>query len=91
MSPLPEDEARLQAMKEGIAKKGGVKRVEKVYERLGRLEEKYPSVHRLYEVKLKSDGEIVKEINWQKIKERSKKPGTYFIRTTIPQQDEKTV
>ncbi len=84
-------EAGLQAIKEGIAKKGGVKRVEKVYERLGRLKEKYPSVHRLYEVKLKSDKGIVQEISWQKIKEGSKKPGTYFIRTTLPEQEEKTV
>ncbi len=73
-------EAGLQAIKDGIEKKGGIKRVEKVYERLGRLKEKYPSVHRLYEVKLKSEGGIVKEISWQKVKERSRKPGAYFIR-----------
>jgi transposase len=84
-------EAGLQAIKEGIGKKGGVKRVEKVYERLGRWKEKCPSVHRLYEVELKSDKGIVQEISWQKVKERSKKPGTYFIRTTIPEQEEKTV
>ena len=84
-------EAGLQAIKEGIEKKGGIKRVEKVYERLGRLKEKYPSVHRLYEVKLQSDKGIVKEISWQKVKEKSKKPGTYFIRTTLPKEEEKTV
>ena len=84
-------EAGLQAIKEGIEKKGGIKRVEKVYERLGRLKEKYPSVHRLYEVKLKSEGGIVKEISWQKVKERSRKPGAYFIRTTLPDEDEHTV
>ncbi len=84
-------EAGLQAIKEGIEKKGGIKRVEKVYERLGRLKEKYPSVHRLYEVKLHSDKGIVQEISWQKVKEGSKKPGTYFIRTTLPEEEEKTV
>ena len=55
------------------------------------MKEKYPSVHRLYEVKLKSDKGIVQEISWQKVKEGSKKPGTYFIRTTLPEQEEKTV
>ena len=38
------------AIQKGIEKKGGVKKAEKVYERLGRLKEKYSSVHRYYEV-----------------------------------------
>ena len=83
-------EEGLQAIKEGIVKKGGIKRVEKVYERLGRLKEKYPSVHRLYEVEIKKEGEIVKEISWQKVKE-GKEPGAYFLRTTFSDKDERTV
>ncbi len=37
-------EEGIQAIQEGIAKKGGTKRLSKVYERIGRLKQKYPSV-----------------------------------------------
>jgi len=33
----------------GIAKKGGTKKLNKVYGRLGRLKQIYPSVHSYYE------------------------------------------
>ena len=36
-------EEGIQSIGEGIAKKGGTKKLNKVYERLGRLKQKYPS------------------------------------------------
>jgi len=84
-------EEGLTAIKEGITKKGGVKKTEKVYERLGRLKEKYPSVHRYYKITIKSKKGIVKEFSWTKEENPTHKHGVYFIRTSLDCKDEKTI
>lgn len=84
-------EEDLNRIQEGIKKKGGVKNIQKVYERLGRVKERYPTVHRLYEVKVDSKEEKATEIKWVKTKDRSKEQGIYFIRTTLKDTDEETV
>ena len=43
-------EAGLQQISDSLAKKGGVKQEDKVYERIGRLKQKYPSIGRYYEI-----------------------------------------
>ncbi|URA09218.1 hypothetical protein [Thermospira aquatica] len=62
-------EEGLESIKRGIERKGGIKRIEKVYERLGRLKERYPSVNRLYEVKIKEKDGIATEISGRGWKE----------------------
>ncbi len=84
-------EEGLQGIREGIEKKGGIKRIEKVYERIGRLKERYPSVNRYYEVEVKGEGGVAKEISWRKVLDGRGRQGVYFIRTTFKEKDEKTV
>jgi hypothetical protein len=49
-------EEGLRGIQNGFASKGGIKRHEKVWERIGRLKEKYPSVHQYYEIKVTDNG-----------------------------------
>lgn len=43
-------EAGLQKIAESLTKKGGVKQEDKVHERIGRLKQKYPSIHRHFDI-----------------------------------------
>jgi len=43
-------EAGLQTIANSLARKGGVKQEDKVYERIGRLKQKYPSIHRYFDI-----------------------------------------
>lgn len=86
--------AKIQA---SILKKGGVKTVAKVNERLGRLKQKYPSVHKRYQIDLKSDesGKKILQIDWQKdpLAEQQKQEslGRYFLRTSLDLKEEALV
>jgi hypothetical protein len=82
-----------QSIGEGINKKGGTKKLDKVYERIGRLKQKYPSVHKYYDIIVKDNGEgIVTSISCKHKKGANpdKKAGIYFLRTTLDENDEKT-
>ncbi len=81
-------EEGLKAIEEGISKKGGTKKVQKVYERIGRFKEKFPSVHRYFEIKVKEEEEgMAVGIEWRTIKKR-RDAGIYFIRTSLTIQKE---
>lgn len=45
-------EAGMQRIADGLLKKGGVKRQDKVYERIGRLKQKYPSIHKYFDIEV---------------------------------------
>ena len=53
-------EAGLQKIADSLTKKCGVKHEDKVYERIGRLKQKYPSIQRYFdiEIEVKDDVEI---------------------------------
>lgn len=53
-------EAGLQKIADGLTKKGGVKQEDKVYERIGRVKQKYPSIQRYFDIEIdvKEDVEI---------------------------------
>jgi hypothetical protein len=87
-------EEGIQHINEGINKKGGTKKLDKVHQRLGRLMEKYPSVHRYYNVKITDNGKgIATSISCSHKKgiDLDKKAGIYFLRTTLNIDDEKTL
>jgi len=82
-----------------LSKKSGIKTEEKVYERVGRLKQKYPSINRYYQIdytvetemvknrKTKENTEVrkVKSMSW-KIKENvepGEYSGIYFLRTSL--------
>ena len=92
-------EKGLLIIEASLSKKSGIKTEKKVYERVGCLKQKYPSVSRYYEIdytvetetvknrKTKEDTEIrkIKAMSW-KIKdnvEPNEQSGTYFIRTSL--------
>lgn len=87
-------EEGVQSISEGINKKGGTKKVDKVFERIGRLKQKYPSVHKYYDIIVEDDGKgIVTAIscNHKQGEDNDKNAGIYFLRTTLDENDEQTL
>ena len=63
--------------------------VEKVWERIGRLKEKYYSAHRFFDIQVSTESDIVKNLTWKRIIPSSRKAeGVYFLRTSIKEIDE---
>jgi hypothetical protein len=87
-------EEGIQSINEGINRKGGTKKLDKVHERIGRLKQKYPSVHKYYQVALQDDGKgIATEISCKhkEGEDPDKNAGIYFLRTTLDENDEQTL
>ncbi|MGM0474218.1 MAG: hypothetical protein ACQERV_08740 [Bacteroidota bacterium] len=87
-------EEGLKAIQNGIAKKGGTKKFDKVWERIGRLKEKYPSVHKYYNITVTDQGNgVAKELIFQKRsdKDADTGAGVYFLRTSLDWNDEKAI
>jgi len=85
-------EEGLSQIKFGIQRKGGTKKTDKVWERIGRLKQKYPSAHRYYRINIESGNKnVVTNLTWQKIKPAMRKEeGVYFLRTSLKEIDEKS-
>lgn len=87
-------EEGIQSIGEGVSKKGGTKKFDKVYERIGRLKQKYPSVHKYYDIIVKDNGNgIVTAVscNHKQGVDSDKNAGIYFLRTTLDENDEQTL
>lgn len=86
-------EQGIQSIREGIVKKGGTKKLSKVYERIGRLKEKYPSVHKYYDIYLEDDHNQTATNIYCRHKmgeDPEKHAGIYFLRTSLTNLDEHT-
>jgi len=74
----------LQSIKGAFSKKGGTKKIDKVWERIGRAKEKHKQVSARYKVTVEEKGGKAIDMKWEfvenKIKE-DKSKGVYFIRT----------
>lgn len=84
-------EQGIQGIQEGISKKGGTKKLNKVYERIGRLKQKYPSVHTWYDITVCDDGNgTATSISCRHKTGESdnSQSGIYFLRTSIMELDE---
>jgi len=87
-------EEGIQSIDEGINKKGGTKKLDKVHERIGRLKQKYPSVHKYYNIIVADNGKgIASSISCEHKKgaDPYKKSGIYFLRTSLNEKDERTL
>lgn len=90
-------EEELQKIHTALHNKGGVKKLDKVHERIGRAKEKYPSVQRYYVITVSSDANSnqATEITWKKDQakheEKKESLGIYFLRTNLNVQDELVV
>jgi transposase len=87
-------EEALTIIKAAVEKKGGIKRADKVNQRIGRAKEQYPSAQGRYEIQLKLDENNVnvKEMSWTKIDVKDQQAedqlGRYFLRTSLDMKDE---
>lgn len=87
-------ETGLEIIKSALNKKSGIKREEKVYERLGRLKQKYPSIQKHYEIQvLVNEQKNATDITWLiKNEERlSESHGVYFLKTSLEIENEETI
>lgn len=84
----------LNAIKEGIKKKGGTKKRDRVQERLGRLDQRTGIAHLFYNVKITYDKDKATDMTWERNEERAKARagfhGKYIIRTNMKVTDEQT-
>ncbi len=81
-------EQGLSQIKESLDKKSGVKKQQKVWERIGRLKTKYPGIHKYYDIDTEANNkEIITNITWKQ-KPLDKKEGYYLLRTTLDEKDE---
>ncbi len=81
-------EEGLTQIKKAICKKGGVKKQQKVWERIGRLKAKYSSIHKYYSIEVKAgEKDIATDIKWSQ-KTIEKQQGKYLLRTNLNEKDE---
>lgn len=84
-------EEGLVKIEASLHKKCGIKRHDRVHERIGRLKQRYPSIHRFYLIEVKSNEKnIATSLTWA-IKQGTspdQDSGEYFIRTSLKQTDE---
>jgi hypothetical protein len=81
-------EEGLQIIAKAITGKHGTKRYDKVNQRIGRLKQKYPSVHGMYNIDLeKDDNDTCLSMKWERIPDKESEIeeniGVYFIRSSI--------
>lgn len=87
-------EEGIQQINTSLSSKSGVKKLDKVHQRIGRLMQKYPRVHKYYNIIVSDNGKgIVTEVKCEhkKGEDKEKKPGIYFLRTSLNGKDEKTL
>jgi hypothetical protein len=85
-------EEGIRNINDGVVKKSGTKKLEKVYERIGRIKQKYPSVHNYYDITVTDNGKgLATSVSCKhKLGEDPEKgAGIYFLRTSLSGKDEK--
>jgi transposase len=76
-------EGMLAEIAAGVAKKGGTKKYEKVWERIGRAKAKCPRVARYYEIVVEEEKGVARRV-WWKLREEeaaARLEGSYYLRT----------
>jgi hypothetical protein len=84
-------EEGLRVIQKGIASKGGTKKTDKVWERIGRLKEKYSSTHQYYDITVSDNGkDTATSLAFQKKAGTTidDKAGIYFLRTSLNGKEE---
>lgn len=90
-------EEELQKIYAALHSKGGVKKSDKVHQRIGRAKQKYPSVQHYYEIAVEVDEKtgLATEISWKKDAgkdlEKTENLGVYFLRTNLNVSEEYVV
>lgn len=85
-------EEELNNIRETLHKKGGRKIKEKIYERLGRIKERYTRASKYYNIEIKTEGKNATEIKWNRIEfPNEPESGVYFLRTSRVSLSEKDI
>ena len=86
-------EEGIQQINYGINSKSGTKKLEKVHERIGRLKQKYPSIHKHYDISVTDNvqGTATEVVCKQKPKDPNSEAGIYFLRTSLNEKEEHTL
>lgn len=84
-------ETGLAQIQSGLSKKYGVKKIDKVHQRIGRLKQKYPSIQRFYLIDVESNEKgIATSLKWSIRTDinPAHNHGVYFLRTSLENPDE---
>ena len=84
----------LQKLSDGLAKKGTIKKYDKINQKIGRLKEKYNKVALQFDIKIIADDkkEKVTQLSWEHQPDKqSKEPGIYCIRTNQTEFNNKEI
>ena len=80
----------LTQINNGLTKKGGIKKKEKVWERIGRIKQKYPGINKHYQIDvIANDKGNATEIQWKQ-NPISAREGKYLLRTNLDEKNEHT-
>jgi len=84
-------EEELQSIENALHKKGGTKKIEKVWERIGRCKEKNRNVSGRYNIEVEQENSKATKVIWTKKQTKDKsdsRHGVYFIRTNLDKPTE---
>lgn len=86
----------LQKLANGLSKKSGIKTLEKVQQKIGRLTERFPSIASNYSITCLADKDNIKaqSLTWelnQNAHKKKEEQGVYFLRTSLKDKDEETI
>src|SRR5690606_29574380 len=87
-------EQELKKIEQSLSRKGGVKKIDKVHQRIGRARQKYPSVQHYYDIEVKTTEDKLKatELLWSKnggkYEQKENTLGIYFLKTSLSLIDE---
>ena len=84
----------LAQIRSSLNKKHGVKKLDKVHQRIGRLKQKYPSIQRFYLIDVKNNEKgIATSLTWSIRTDINpdKNHGVYFLRTSLQDPDEESL
>jgi transposase len=86
-------EEELDHLAKAIHTKGGTKKTTKVYERLGRIKERYPTSNKYYKIVVEEKNQIATLITYSRnqLPAPNQTQGVYFLRTSLKEKDEKTI
>lgn len=88
-------EEDITSIQKAITTKGGTKKINKVWERIGRVKQKHSRVSANYDINVTQNNGVATQLNWaiQPIKpvKEDKTNGVYFIRTNYENPSEKEV
>lgn len=87
-------EEELQTIKKSFSLKGGTKKINKVWERIGRAKQKHKRVSARYEIRVNEQNGLATDMQWSFVENKAKDDkanGVYFIRTNLEATNESTL